>query len=140
MRVVALEMMEALASFTPRLIGSVSTGRVRKGSDIDLHLFVDHIELVEDCLNQLNWPFETKRVCIQKNSRITEYSHIYLHREFPVELSIYPTTEVRVRGRSSTDGKPIVRISPDKLIQVLLCEHGEAWNEYLSGEQVELRH
>ena len=136
MRATALQVMEQLNEFSPRLIGSVSTGRVRKGSDIDLHLFCNSIESIEARLNQLDWPFETKLVCIHNNSRITEYTHIYLQREFPIELSIYPEHEIRVRGRSSTDGKPIIRLSPDKLIQLLITEHGDAWNRYLNdGEQ-----
>src|SRR5260221_9547754 len=39
MRLEALRMMRLLRPFRPRLIGSVMTGHVRKGSDIDLHVF-----------------------------------------------------------------------------------------------------
>src|SRR5206468_12247776 len=39
MRLEALRMMRILRAFKPRLIGSVMTGHVRKGSDIDLHVF-----------------------------------------------------------------------------------------------------
>jgi hypothetical protein len=38
--------MRLLCRFRPRLIGSVMTGHVRKGSDIDLHLFSDSVEPV----------------------------------------------------------------------------------------------
>jgi len=44
MRITALEVMSKLTEFSPRLIGSVSTGKIRKGSDIDLHNFTDSIE------------------------------------------------------------------------------------------------
>src|SRR6185369_17770047 len=37
MRLEALRLMRILRPFRPRLIGSVMTGHVRKGSDIDLH-------------------------------------------------------------------------------------------------------
>src|SRR3954469_4506357 len=37
MRLAALCLMRILCRFRPRLIGSVMTGLVRKGSDIDLH-------------------------------------------------------------------------------------------------------
>src|SRR5580698_7259887 len=43
MRLEALRMMRLLRRFRPRLIGSVMTGHVRKGSDIDLHLFGDNV-------------------------------------------------------------------------------------------------
>src|SRR5262249_20724381 len=39
MRLEALRMMHLLRAFRPRLIGSVMTGHIRKGSDIDLHVF-----------------------------------------------------------------------------------------------------
>ena len=38
MRLEALRMMRLLAAFRPRLIGSVLTGHIRAGSDIDLHV------------------------------------------------------------------------------------------------------
>src|SRR3954452_17683397 len=37
MRLAALRMMRLLAAFKPKLIGSVLTGPVRTGSDIDIH-------------------------------------------------------------------------------------------------------
>src|SRR3954453_19277683 len=43
MRLEALRMMRLLVRFRPRLIGSVLTGHVRKGSDIDLHVFSDNL-------------------------------------------------------------------------------------------------
>src|SRR6266851_2721499 len=50
MRLEALRMMRLLRPFKPRLIGSVMTGHVRKGSDIDLHVFSDSPALVADLL------------------------------------------------------------------------------------------
>src|SRR5688500_4567831 len=46
MRLDALRMMRLLSAFRPRLIGSVLTGHVRKGSDVDLHVFSDHLSPV----------------------------------------------------------------------------------------------
>ena len=48
MRFAALGMMRLLRPFKPRLIGSVMTGHVRKGSDIDLHIFTDSPALVTE--------------------------------------------------------------------------------------------
>src|SRR3954470_7406311 len=44
MRVHALTVMRLLARFRPRLIGSVFTGHIRQGSDIDIHVFSDSVE------------------------------------------------------------------------------------------------
>src|ERR1700733_7339233 len=52
MRLEALRLMRLLRPFRPRLIGSVMTGHVRKGSDIDLHVFTDSPSLVADLLEQ----------------------------------------------------------------------------------------
>src|SRR3954449_1455189 len=64
MRVAALRMMRRLSAFRPRLIGSVLTGHVRKGSDIDLHVFTDHVSAVTSVFEeqQLRFNIERKRV------------------------------------------------------------------------------
>ena len=56
MRLDALRLMRLLARFRPRLIGSVRTGHVRKGSDIDIHIFCDSLALVTDTLDELGTP------------------------------------------------------------------------------------
>src|ERR671938_1108175 len=48
MRLESLRLMRLLRAFRPRLIGSVMTGHVRKGSDIDLHVFTDSPGLLTD--------------------------------------------------------------------------------------------
>src|SRR5215813_4482938 len=52
MRLEALRLMRLLRLFKPRLIGSVMTGHVRKGSDIDIHVFADGAALVTDTLER----------------------------------------------------------------------------------------
>lgn len=110
MRATALAIMKDLIPFHPRLIGSVSTGRIRKGSDIDLHVFTDDIEELEIHLNYLDWQYDKKQVVIRHGSVFTEYTHLYIDAKFPVEVSVYPLMELRVTGRSSTDLKPIKRL------------------------------
>ncbi len=110
MRVTALAIMQDLIPFQPRLIGSVSTGRIRKGSDIDLHVFTDDIDALKSHLNYLQWQYDTKQVVIRSGNTFTEYTHIYIEADFPVELSVYPLMELRVTGRSSTDAKRIKRL------------------------------
>src|SRR3954469_24770375 len=58
MRIEALRLMHILRPFKPRLIGSVMTGHVRKGSDIDLHIFCDAPALVTDQLEQAGCQFD----------------------------------------------------------------------------------
>jgi predicted nucleotidyltransferase len=113
MRATAIAIMEDLAPFQPRLIGSVSTGRIRKDSDIDLHVFTDNIEELEQHLYDLQWLYQKNQVLMKQNNQFIEYTHIYIDADFPVELSVYPLQSLRVRGRSSTDGKPIIRLKKE---------------------------
>lgn len=130
MRVIALETMNSLLDFKPALIGSVSTGHVRKGSDIDIHVFCDESSLLESHLDALGWDFEKDEVTIRKADGFQEYTHFYIEHIFPIEITVYDQGERRVRQRSSTDGKPIVRLKP-KHLEALICEkHLEQWLDY----------
>ncbi len=133
MRLLAMDIMDALDPFTPRLIGSVSTGRIRKGSDIDIHVFCDHLENLYQHLDELKWHYESRQIGIQRNRRLAEYTHIYLDQDFPVELSIYPANEIRINGRSSTDGKPIDRISLSRLRALIERDHADEWFQHITG-------
>jgi len=123
MRLKALDIMQLLDCFSPRLIGSVSTGKIKRTSDIDLHVFCDDIELLTTFLSDENITFEQNEVMIMKNNKPTLYQHIYILNEFDIELSVYPVNELRMTSRSSTDGKPIVRMSKFKLERMIEQEH-----------------
>ena len=98
MRVVALEMMEALEPFWPRLIGSVASGHIRNGSDIDLHVFTDDIEELETWLRERGFSYELREVAIRKGGTIKDFLHIVVDEEVPIELSVYERREIRIRG------------------------------------------
>src|SRR5437867_7693120 len=67
MRIEALRMMRLLRPFRPRLIGSVMTGHVRKGSDIDLHVFCDSPALVADLLQREGFQYDVERKQVVKH-------------------------------------------------------------------------
>ena len=90
------------------------------------------IEKLELHLLSLGWDYERKQVTIKYNGKFREFTHIYLEHDFPVELSVYPTQDIRVQSRSSTDGKPIVRLSYEKLLSLIEEQHADAWDQYLS--------
>ncbi|MEL6178708.1 MAG: nucleotide-binding enzyme [Myxococcota bacterium] len=137
MRVIALETMEALAIFKPRLIGSVSTGHVRRGSDIDLHVFTDILDPLENHLHGLGWAYDIQRVTIWKENRAQDYLHVHIvDSDFPIELSVYPTQDLRVTTRSSTNGKPIVRLKPSALRTLIAQQHPNDWETYQQTGQI----
>lgn len=125
MRMRAIEVMKELLPFSPRLIGSVSTGRIREGSDIDIHVFCNVVEDICVYLDNLDWKYEMDEVVIQQGGKLVEYTHIYCEFNYPVELSVYPFNEIRVRSRSSTDGKVIDRLSMGRVQQLINEEHWE---------------
>jgi hypothetical protein len=131
MRIVALETLEALAEFHPRLIGSVATGHVRSGSDVDLHVFAWHPADVESRVKELGWTYETQFVSILKHGKVMSFTHVHVEDIFPIELTVYPPNELAHRPRSSTDGKPIVRIRDTVLRRLCEKEHPELWKRYL---------
>jgi hypothetical protein len=137
MRVVALEAMRALAPFEPRLIGSVSTGHIRRGSDIDLSVFTDDDGALETHLRGLGWVYDREPVSIQKFGEIREYLHYHVADVFLVELTVYEVRELRFRPRSSTDGKPIVRVRAQALEAMLARDHAEAWARYQADGTIE---
>src|ERR1700676_1682692 len=67
MRLEALRLMRLLRAFRPRLIGSVMTGHVRKGSDIDLHVFSDSPALVCDLLEREGVQYDVERKQVVKH-------------------------------------------------------------------------
>ena len=139
MRVVALDILRALERFHPRLIGSVWSGRVRRGSDVDVHVFADTTEPVEACLGTLGWPFRAEAVLIRQGSTFRTFHHLHLEdRPFPVELSVYPVAERRVVTRSSVDGRPIDRVSAARLEACIAAEHPDRWTRWRRSGELDL--
>ncbi len=123
MRIEALRMMRLLSRFRPRLIGSVMTGHVRKGSDIDLHLFTDNLHALTSVLENegIAHDVEHKRVRKQGEERI--FIHVHVRDRFPFELTVYPSDKVHYVFKSSITGKPIERASIAELEQLLQQEY-----------------
>src|ERR671924_2323894 len=78
MRLQALKLMRLLRAFRPRLIGSVMTGHVRKGSDIDIHIFTDSPGLVTDTLEQAGLQYDLERKQIVKFNEARVFTHIHV--------------------------------------------------------------
>ena len=123
MRLEALRMMRILRLFRPRLIGSTLTGHVRRGSDIDLHLFSDSIEAVSAVLDEEGVPYEVERKRVRKHGEERTFVHIHIDDRFPVELTIYASDMAHYVFKSSITGKAIERASIAELEQLLAREY-----------------
>lgn len=116
MRLLALRYMEILEPFSPYLVGSVLSGTVTERSDIDLHLYAESSEEVEEYLRGKGIPFECDMVTIRRGGEFFEYPHIYIEDEgIIIECSIYPPEDIHKRSKSSITGRPIERVNINRL-------------------------
>ena len=123
MRLGALRLMRMLAPFRPRLIGSVLTGHIRQGSDIDLHLFAETVEAVTHALDLEGVVYDVERKRVRKQGEERVYTHVHLASEFPYELTVYPADQAHIVFKSSITGQPIERASIRQLEQLLAREY-----------------
>jgi hypothetical protein len=123
MRLDALRLMRLLRQFRPRLIGSVMTGHVRKGSDIDIHVFSDSVGLVSDLLQQEGYQFDVERKQVVKHGEARVFTHVHVYARFNFELTIYAEDKAHYVFKSSITGKAIERASIRELEELLEREY-----------------
>src|SRR5262245_55687212 len=123
MRLEALRLMRLLRAFKPRLIGSVMTGHVRKGSDIDIHVFSDSATLVTDLLQQEGYQYDLERKQVVKHGDARVFTHVHVYARFNFELTIYPEDKAHYVFKSSITGKAIERASIRELEELLAREY-----------------
>jgi predicted nucleotidyltransferase len=123
MRLEALRLMRVLRAFRPRLIGSVMTGHIRKGSDIDIHLFSDNPTLITTALENEGFQFDVERKHVVKHDEARVFTHIHVYDRFNYELTVYPEDKAHYVFRSSITGKAIERASIRELEDLLEKEY-----------------
>lgn len=133
MRLLALQIMRLLEPFRPRLIGSTLTGHIRKGSDIDLHVFTDHLPALTDVLDDHALPYTIEQKNITKLGQSTVYTHVHLDLSYPIELTVYTRAQHRTVFRSLITGKPIERANLGELESLL-----EQWHPEIDLDRLEL--
>ena len=123
MRVHALTIMRLLARYRPRLIGSVYTGHVRQGSDIDIHVFADSTESITHLLDAEGMQYDVERKKVTKNGEERIFTHVHIRDRYPIELTIYASDKAHYVFKSSITGKAIERASIAELEQFLAREY-----------------
>jgi hypothetical protein len=123
MRLAALRMMRMLARFRPRVVGSVMTGHIRAGSDIDLHLFSDTTEAITDILDVEGLVYDVQRKLVRTLDEPRVFTHVRVKDRYPFELTIFPSDAVHsVPNRSITGQEAMERASIAELDQLLQRE------------------
>lgn len=125
MRLEALRLMRLLRRFRPRLIGSVLTGHIRQGSDIDLHVFSDSIESVAAVMDSQGVVYDIERKRVRKNGEERIFTHIHMQDRFPFELTVYASNLAHYVSKSSITGKAMERASIAELEQFLVRAYPE---------------
>lgn len=125
MRLEGLRMMRMMARFKPRLIGSVLTGHIRKGSDIDIHLFSDSLSAVTAELDFHGCHYDIEFKQATKAGTMQTYRHVHVYDRFEFELTVYPLSRSNEMFRSSITGKPIEKANLKQLEQFLTESYPE---------------
>jgi predicted nucleotidyltransferase len=123
MRLAALAMMRLLRPFRPRLIGSVMTGHVRKGSDIDLHVFCNSAALLTDLLEKEGYQYDVERKQIVKHQEARIFTHVHVFDRFNFELTVYAEDQAHYVFKSSITGKAIERASIRELEELMARDY-----------------
>ena len=136
MRFAALHVMRLLRRFRPRLIGSVMTGHVRAGSDIDIHVFCDGVEALTQLLENDGYHFEVERKQVVKHNESRVFTHIHVRDRFDLELTVYAENMAHYVFKSSITGKAIERASIAELEDLIAQEYpGENLDELADEEE-----
>lgn len=123
MRMDGLRLMRLLKRFRPAIIGSTWTGHVRKGSDIDIHVFSDQIAAVTLVLDDigLSYDIESKRIVKHNEERV--FTHIHIPGRANFELTVYSEDKATYCFKSSITGKAIERATLPELEQFMAEEY-----------------
>ncbi len=125
MRVTARKFMRMLECFHPRLIGSTLTGHIRKGSDIDLHVFSNEVSAVTDVLETYgcNYQVEHKRIIKHNTERL--FTHVHLTGKYTTELTVYARDLLHYPFKSSITGTTIEKADLADVEALIAREHPE---------------
>ena len=119
----ALEAMEFLEPFQPKLVGSVLSGTAGQHSDVNLHLFADCPEDVDHFLMNNRIPFKRSQKKYRMNRHRDESamfpSYSFVAGEVEMELVVFPLNVLRQAPRSPVDGKAMQRAGIDALKKLL---------------------
>ncbi len=111
MRVEAIRFLRLLERYRPRLIGSVLTGHVRHGSDIDIHVFSDSLQAVAMTLEDEGLVIDLQHKTVRKNGVTRVFHHIHIQDRYPIEITIYAADQAHYVSKSSITGKAMERAS-----------------------------
>jgi hypothetical protein len=111
LRRVALQAMQLLREFEPRLVGPVLTGTASEHSEINLHLFADQPESVSLRLMENGIPFDVaeRRLRYEPTRAVSYPAFRFVAGKQPIDAVVFPIDGIRQSPASPVDGKPMRR-------------------------------
>lgn len=107
----ALDAMQLLRDFEPRLVGPVLTGSATEHADIQLHVFTDSPEAVYTHLMDRRYDYEVfeRRIRMSAERQVAVPSVRFEFDDGLVEAFVFPRDGIRQAPVSPVDGKPMRR-------------------------------
>ena len=107
----ALQAMQMLREFQPRLVGPVLTGTATDHSEINLHLFADTSESVVLRLMDIGVPHELheKRVRMDAERTLNYPALRFGAEDWTIDATVFPVDGIRQAPYSPVDGRPMKR-------------------------------
>jgi predicted nucleotidyltransferase len=123
LRGAALQAMEFLDGFEPRLVGSVLDGTADDHSAVQLHVFAETPEQLFKFLMERGIPYEIsmRRVHYGRDRDVEVSACRFLAGDVPVELVIFTPKGLREAPRSPVDGRPMARAKRGELEKLIEC-------------------
>jgi hypothetical protein len=111
LRRLAIEAMQFLERFEPRLVGSLLTGHVTRFSAIQLHITADSPELLAFFLREHGIPYQETSKRLRFGGDRSELVPVYgfLAEDTTIEVSVFNATAAREAPLSPVDGRPMKR-------------------------------
>lgn len=117
----ALDAMELLVQFEPRLVGPVLSGTATPHQDISLHVFSDSPEAVTLRLldDRIMYKVAENRVKLNAD-RVLQYPSLkFSVYDLPIDVTVFPKDGIRQAPLSPTDGRPMRRAALDEVRALL---------------------
>ncbi|MEI8296478.1 MAG: hypothetical protein WCH32_00525 [Pseudomonadota bacterium] len=128
----ALDAMQMLDGFEPRLVGPVLTGTATPHQEISLHVFADFPEAVSLRLLDERIQYRIAEHRLRMNAdRVLPLPVVQFSvHDIPVEATVFPKDGIRQSPLSPSDGKPMRRAGSQEVRSLLGPEEPAATNGF----------
>jgi hypothetical protein len=117
----ALEAMQLMAGFEPRLVGPVLAGTASPHSEINLHVFAETPEAVSIYLEERGIPNRLleRRLRFERDRTVTFPAIRFVAGQQAVDAVVFPLDGIRQAPSSPVDGRPMRRACAAELRAML---------------------